>query len=125
MFAKGISISFHSRRLGKYCFHLCKHLQLVDLSTCNITEIPNGCFCNCEQLKNVYFSNFTKKIEESAFFGCESIETLNFPESLEEIMKGAFSMCNFNSWEFPMDDFYDEHISQLRTIIFHPLAELI
>lgn len=106
------------RRLGKYCFQSGKHLQLVDLSTCNITEIPNGCFCNCEQLKNVYFSNFTKKIEESAFFGCESIETLNFPESLEEIMKGAFSMCNFNSWEFPMDDFYDEHISQLQTIIF-------
>lgn len=96
------------RHIGKYCFHLCEHLQSVDFSICNITEIPKGCFCNCKLLKNIHFSNFTKKINESAFLWCESIETLNFPESLEEIMMEAFSM----------DGFFDEHISQIQAIIF-------
>lgn len=105
---KRIELPLSICSIGKYCFHLCDQLQSVDFSKCKISEIPEGCFCNCKQLVNIHFSAFTKIIGESAFEWCESIETLDLPESLEEIKEEAFCM----------ESFFDEHVSKLANIYF-------
>lgn len=86
------------KTLEKWCFQLCKNLEIIDFrNNDKLKIIPENAFCNCKILKLIDFPRNLTTIENSAFLWCYSIENLNFPESLQFIGKEAFSMKKFMS----------------------------
>jgi hypothetical protein len=47
--------------------------SLVFATDSKIESIPEGCFSNCKELKEVQLPNSVTTIEKSAFHGCESL----------------------------------------------------
>ena len=61
----------------------------------NVTTIGKWCFSNCENLREIIFSDKSslKEIEACAFYQCNSLEHVVLPDGLVEIGDSAFSCC--------------------------------
>ena len=89
-----------------YAFYNSQTIETVNIPK-TITQIGEGAFSNCVNLKNVNISSECniEKIESETFKGCENLSELNLPESgLEIIGAAAFSGCsNLASFLFGED----------------------
>lgn len=56
----------------------------------SITSLADGCFANCESLKEVKFSDSVQEIGENAFYGCIALREINIPENVTTIGAYAF-----------------------------------
>lgn len=113
MSTKLCSITFPKgvKSISRFLFKNCSQLQYVDMSQCEITEIPCRTFYRCTSIKKVKYSkaqgdsesNETNNTENVvilpptirtigrwAFCGCCNIEEVELNEGLETICTGAF-----------------------------------
>jgi hypothetical protein len=58
-----------------------------------ITNIPDGLFAGCENLRKITIPNTVKKIGNFAFSGCENLDSVVIPNSVTEIGVSAFDRC--------------------------------
>jgi len=58
-----------------------------------ITEIPNGYFEECHQLKYIQMPDDICKIGESAFRNCRNLRSIELPKKLYSIGKDCFCSC--------------------------------
>lgn len=66
----GIRKAVFSDRLvnfGAAIFFNCKNLQIVDMKICKIQKIPYQCFCFCNRLKDVQFSQDVTAFDNDCF----------------------------------------------------------
>lgn len=86
--------------IGEYCFYY-SALENIHLST-SLTEISNGAFKSCENLKSVVLPSGIIYIEGEAFGLCSGLESVTIPDGIEFINYGAFYGCpklkDFYSW---------------------------
>lgn len=80
-------------KIGKEAFYWNKSLTSLVLPA-SVTELEEGCFENCVNLKQVTFSEGLKIIGAKAFSGDEELEYIEIPLSVEEIGDGAFQFGN-------------------------------
>ena len=79
--------------IGDYAFRGCSYLELADRSLSKATEIGNGAFYNCENIKEIAISNTTQRIGEAAFGQCQSLLRVDIAFAVEHIGKDAFLGC--------------------------------
>ena len=56
-----------------------------------VTEIADGMFQNCENLRQVHLGDSVSGIGKDSFSGCRSLEEVELPEKMAYIKPGAFS----------------------------------
>ncbi|KAL7535781.1 hypothetical protein ACHAXR_006723, partial [Thalassiosira sp. AJA248-18] len=59
-----------------------------------VTEIEEGAFRGCEQLKEVVLNEGLRKIRSMAFGYCSSLESIRLPSTVIEVGDMAFSGCS-------------------------------
>ncbi|MBR1693447.1 MAG: leucine-rich repeat domain-containing protein, partial [Lachnospiraceae bacterium] len=59
----------------------------------SVTDISEGAFRYCEELKKIRLPNGLKEIKRSTFSSCESLKTIQLPNGLERIGASAFYCC--------------------------------
>ena len=84
--------------IGEYAFGKCAFSKIKLPS--NITDIYNGTFYWCTNLKEVILPDKLKTIRTFAFNHC-SLENIVLPDSLEVIGAGAFSYTKLKSIKIP------------------------
>jgi len=90
----------------------------------NVTEVGNGLFRWCEQLKEVVFNEGLQKIGMRAFEQCIELECINFPSTLVEMDDSAFQYCRdlrevvLNEGLRKIGNFSFSNCSQLECINF-------
>jgi hypothetical protein len=75
-----------------YSFNRCADLTAVIIGN-NVTEIGEGAFLNCDELKKVIIPNKVKTIGAYAFSSCESLTAVIIGSSVTEIGEEAFEYC--------------------------------
>ncbi len=60
----------------------------------DVTEIGEGAFEGCENLKEIELPDTITQIDEGAFSGCTSLEKVKFPSEMTEIPAKTFAMCD-------------------------------
>ena len=81
-------------KIGKEAFYWNKSLTSLVLPA-SVTELEEGCFENCVNLKQVTFSEGLKIIGAKAFSGDEELEYIEIPLSVEEIGGWGISVWQF------------------------------
>ena len=71
---------------------LCKSFDEFQYFT-GITEIPTGCFSECELLTSIVLPEQLTRIGYAAFKGCKSLPSITIPSSVESIGYEAFFDC--------------------------------
>lgn len=66
-----------------------------------ITEIGEGVFWECRQLKNVVLPSYLVAVDDYAFYMCISIEQLSLPNTLKTIGLAAFSWTRLHTITIP------------------------
>jgi hypothetical protein len=69
-----------------------KYISL-DLSTSNITAIPENAFYNCRSLISITIPNSVTSIEYNAFYDCNSLTSITIPSNVTSIGDYAFYYC--------------------------------
>lgn len=59
----------------------------------SITEIPEGCFSNCNSLTEIMIPSSVVSIGKYAFCGCSSLVSITIPSSVTNIGEKAFIRC--------------------------------
>ncbi len=87
------SINFPQRlnKIGKYAFEFCTFSSVRVPG--HITEIGEGAFSNCKNVKSVYVEGGLKVVSEKLFYGCSTLETIEMAEGVERVKSRAFSAC--------------------------------
>ena len=85
--------------IGEYAFES-TNLKTVDLSNTKIEHLPNGCFYNCQQLKDVKLPIKLTDIGERAFYN-SAIASITFPSSLQKINAWAFQNTQLTNVVIP------------------------
>ena len=75
--------------IGSYAFYNCRKLENCDLSGCNLTTIPSGCFGSCIMLNSFTIPSSVMTIEQNAFNDCQKF-TSPLPTGLKSIGTKAF-----------------------------------
>ena len=73
-----------------------------------IEKIPDSCFWDNDNLKQITFPNTLKTIGNGAFCSCELLGDVAFPDSLEYIGDSAFAACpilNITHWSTSLKNF--------------------
>ena len=60
----------------------------------SVTEIGEGAFYGCTNLKNITLPEGVTKIGIDAFYGCSSLTNITIPESVTKIWDYAFCRCS-------------------------------
>lgn len=86
--------------IGEESFYGCRYLETVTLSE-NITSIPNGCFCDCWNLKNINSEDGVEipsgvtSIGGNAFRNCQyQLAKVTIPDGVTYIGDYAFYSCH-------------------------------
>ena len=94
--------------LRRSCFEK-SDVKKVDISNClNLNGIPDFCFYDCTELKDVIFpiGNSIVEIGRNAFYNCPSLTGLTLTEGIVSFVKMensdcTFYNCGFSELEFP------------------------
>lgn len=62
-----------------------------------VTEMGDGCFVNCTDLKSVILPNGLKSIPESCFSSCSNLTSINIPDTVTRLENGCFSNSGLTS----------------------------
>ena len=79
--------------IGPAACERCLQLQLVDLSSAEVTEITGSAFAHCEHLQYLRLPHKLRKIEQEAFLKCTSLTEVSVPPTLLYIARRAFAGC--------------------------------
>lgn len=79
-------------KIGKDCFHMCLHLQRIDIPP-SIKHIDNGCFACCFDLIEIKLPDQLETIGEKCFLGCQKLSEITIPASVRYIDDSAFQGC--------------------------------
>ncbi|GFH57233.1 hypothetical protein CTEN210_13709 [Chaetoceros tenuissimus] len=66
-----------------------------------VTEIPDGTFCYCFNIKRVIFADTVIRIGLGAFFRCKSLAFIKWSINIEIIEQSSFSFCDLSSVFLP------------------------
>lgn len=80
------------KRLEAYCFQNCKLKSIVLPDS--VTYIGKSAFENCDNLKDIRFSENLSQIDDRAFKGCTNLESVYLPDSVNRIGKECFANCS-------------------------------
>ena len=89
-------------RVGAYSFKNCTSLTSIALG--DATNIYDGAFTNCVNLKNVDLGSGLQSIGRSAFEGCSSLTSVVIPETVTTIDALAFYNCKNLIFEVDSDN---------------------
>ena len=91
-----ISSQPYINNMGDYCFNNCTNLQLMDMTTDNITSTSKGLFNN-SGLTNIRLPTGLTNLNDNTFSNCKYLSTISFsnPDSLDDISFGSnvFDSC--------------------------------
>ena len=108
--------------IGDEAFDLCPEIRSVNIPKCGkigksafartgivefkipegVTEISDGVFANCSDLKKISWSTGITKIGQGAFQDCKNLQDITIPEGVTEIGDNAFAGCvNLQSITLP------------------------
>ena len=68
-------------------------ITAVDLSNCQISEIEEGAFQDCQELRDVTLPTSLNTIKEGAFQECTSLVSITIPETVYSIGNDCFRNC--------------------------------
>lgn len=85
-------IDFRATRLRDKTFDHNNHLETLKLAN-GVELIPNNCFANCKNLKEVIIPATVKFIGNGAFAECTSLEHVELSDNIETIETRAFYNC--------------------------------
>lgn len=74
-------------------FRYCYNLREVDMQE-GIISIGNNAFCNCQKLQKIEIPDSVESIGDSAFWSCKSLQKVTVPENIINIGKYAFAECS-------------------------------
>ncbi|EAX96954.1 surface antigen Bsp, putative [Trichomonas vaginalis G3] len=100
---KKIKIGHQLKEIYFKAFSGCLHLESIKFSCWENVTIREFAFANCNNLKNIIFSNNITAIQSSCFLNCLSLREIVFPSSLENIDTYAFSNTGITNITFPID----------------------
>ena len=89
--------------IGDYAFEGCRTLSRVDIPSF-VSEIGQGAFCGCENLKDCNFGwkSSLEKLGAFAFKDCSSLASISLPYGIKAIDEETFSGCvSLNSIVIP------------------------
>ncbi len=72
----------------------CTSLQTIDLSSTQLTTLPNNLFQGCTSLANVKLPSTLTSIGDSAFQNTPSLQTISIPDNVSSIGNSAFGSGN-------------------------------
>lgn len=84
--------SFEADKFPAYIFTGIK-LEKISLPS-DMTELGDGAFSSCHELKEVLIGNKLASIGEYAFYDCRQLKSISLPASLAQMGKGTFSGCS-------------------------------
>ena len=87
-------------QLGNEAFKGCTRIFDIDLSRCNLAQIPSGCFIGCVKLRSVILPEALTTINASAFENT-SLNFIDLPQAVKTIGVGAFSGTSLISLNLP------------------------
>lgn len=123
-------VSIASSIIGENTFSQCENLKEVLFSD-SVTKIRKGAFRNCRSLKEVIIPSSVTMIESEAFQGCSSLERIVIPDSVEEIEENTFYACkNLKEVQIPnsikkIDAFAFSHCENLEKVTISNSVERI
>ena len=74
-------------------FYGSSYIKEIIIKNKNIVDIPEYCFCLCQNLKKVILPNSIKVLGPNSFLNCTNLEEIKLPKSLEAISYSAFYNC--------------------------------
>lgn len=86
-----VTIPSNITQLLEFCFSQ-SSIKSITFNA-DITEIPEGCFKECRNIKHFEVPSSIKAIRVSGFSGCENLTDIKLNEGLLEIESDAFSGC--------------------------------
>lgn len=115
--------------LGKEAFKGCTRLFDIDLSRCNLTQIPSASFSDCKNIRSVILPETLTAINSHAFENT-SLNFIELPQAVKTIGKSAFSGTSLISLNLPSgcislaeDAFID--CDKLATVNLSPYTETL
>ena len=104
------------------CFSNCQSLSNINIGN-SITSIGSYAFSNCPKIKRIRLNESLKFIKSYAFLNCIQLTTVSIPDGseLNEIQGYAFENTNLTSFEIEGNDF----IVQRGALMNNPSTELI
>lgn len=81
------------KKIGDFAFAGCENLYAIDLSSSQLTEIPNRAFYRDGRLTRVVFPENLTTFGVRAFSFCSRLENIYFPENVNHISSYAFENC--------------------------------
>ena len=79
--------------IGSAACERCLHLQSVDLSCTEITEIMGSAFAHCKHLRSLRLPHKLRIIEQEAFLKCTSLTEVSVPPTLLYFARRASAGC--------------------------------
>lgn len=87
-----VTLSGNLTNIGDGAFTDCKQLKTATISK-GITSISNSLFSGCNMLENVNIADSVTSIGTSAFRNCSSLTSITIPNSVTNISENAFFNC--------------------------------
>ena len=86
--------------IGPAACERCLQLQLVDLSSTEVTEIMGSAFAHCKHLQYLRLPHKLRRIEQEAFLKCTSLTEVSVPPTLQDVPSlAARNSVNFKELE--------------------------
>lgn len=79
---------------GLVPFEGCTGLVTIDMSNCQVTEIPSSAFENLTSLESILLPSNITSIPGGAFSGCNKLSYVVIPNSVTSINGSAFKNCS-------------------------------
>jgi uncharacterized repeat protein (TIGR02543 family) len=76
--------------LGESAFSSCTSMRKADL---NVKNIPNRCFQDCTNLKELNLGNDVETLGSYSFYNCTSLSDIDFGENVQNLGSYAFYYC--------------------------------
>lgn len=89
-----VTLTKAAKSMGRCAFFNCTGLKSVVMNPdCQIIDITEYSFSDCDALEEVSLSASVSRISDFAFMNCRALEIVQTPDKLESIGQNAFSDC--------------------------------